>query len=157
MISAKLIMWEFFPHFFWITIGLADRLRSRFSEARGNSLRSAIPPELRRSIAYIAGRLIIGRPSAHIYDFSAAGYTHFSGFVEPEVQIYDHSADTQITGSPQSLYYPALARHVILKIERHKFNGYEAGSGSRFKGRIRQSAISLYDCTVDNCFHYLLA
>lgn len=39
----------------------------------------------RRAIAYIAGRLLSGSTSAHIYDYGESTYTSFAGNVSDEM------------------------------------------------------------------------
>jgi hypothetical protein len=102
-------------------------------------------PEARRSIAYIAARLISGRQGSSIYDYSGTGYTHFSGTVGNNVAIYDHSASAHISGSSKQFYHHGLSAQISLTINGKNFSGYDYGSSTHFSGSVSQSNVTLYD------------
>jgi hypothetical protein len=113
--------------------------------------------EARRSVAYIAGRLISGRQGSSIYDYSGTGYTHFSGTVGNNVAIYDHSASAHISGSSKQFYHHGLSAQISLTINGKNFSGYDYGSSTHFSGSVSQSNITLYDYGESKHFQYLLS
>jgi hypothetical protein len=106
-------------------------------------------------IAYIAGRLVSGRPSTNVYDHAAQRYFSFSGtFSGTDVQIYDHTRRSHISGNLKSgtLYDHEAQTHLQLQITGNDFTGYDHASGTHFSGQVRGSAIQLYDN--GEYFHY---
>ncbi|WP_321941663.1 hypothetical protein [Paraburkholderia tropica] len=100
----------------------------------------------RSCIAYIAGRLISGGSSNHVYDFSRSKHVSFSGSVDAQqVNIYDHDRGCHFGGAPSSLYDFGRGNHVRIEVNGSQFNGYDFGAGHHFRGTVQGSNISLYD------------
>jgi hypothetical protein len=113
--------------------------------------------EARRSVAYIAARLIRRRQGSPIYDYSGTGYTHFSGTVGNNVAIYDHSASAHISGSLKQFYHHGLRAQISLPISGKNFSGYDCGSSTHFSGSASQSNVTLYDYGESKRFQYFLS
>jgi hypothetical protein len=111
----------------------------------------------RRAVAFIAAKLIGKRSGSSIYDYAAGGYTHFSGNVGPDIAIYDHSASSHISGSPQQFFHYGTSAHISFSITGRNFSGYDYGSGSHFSGSVSQSNVTLYDYGESKYFQYLLS
>ena len=114
-------------------------------------------PEVRRGVAYIAGRLVRDRRGSALYDYSSSGYSHFSGTVGKSVSVYDHSARAHIAGSASSLFHYGVRAHITLHVKGNAFTGYDYDSRSAFSGQVRQSNISIYDYGEAKHFQFLLA
>ena len=57
-------------------------------------------------MAYIAGRLISGKSSSAVYDYSERGYTSYTGTVDTHaVSVYRHRVDNQGGAHPDHAEY----------------------------------------------------
>lgn len=101
----------------------------------------------RRTIAYIGGRLISGKRSSAIYDYSGGGYTSIDGSVtSSNVDVYDYGRSCHVSGSGGSLYDYGRGCHVDLKAkDATRFSGYDYGSSSYFEGTVSGASVSFYD------------
>jgi hypothetical protein len=115
-----------------------------------------MPPDVRRAIAFVAGRLISSRPASAIYDFSYPGYTYLTGTIGSSISIYDHGRRSHLTGSPTSFYDHATKGHVSLTLTGRSFTGYSFATAEHFQGTISQANVTLYDHMEHKHFHYLL-
>lgn len=109
----------------------------------------SINPSTKACIAYIAGRLVSGRDSSAVYDYSQGRYINVAGSVTGSaVSIYDYSRSCHISGggAPQiSLYDYGGSHHITLTIDGTGFSGYDYGSSTHFSGTVNGTAVSVYD------------
>lgn len=111
----------------------------------------------RRSVAYIGGRIISGRSSSSIYDYSVGRYTNMSGRVaDGRVAVYDYDQKNHISGSYSSLYHYGNNAFISLNISGNNFSGYDYDSGSHFSGHVTGNSISLYDYGAGSYFNYTI-
>ena len=112
---------------------------------------------LRAGIAYIAGRLISGRQSNHVYDYSRGKHIAMSGSVETgQINLYDHGRGAHITGSGTQLFDQSEGCHVSLQLNGNQFSGFDYGAGRHFNGNVNGSNISLYDYKERKHFQYAI-
>ena len=116
--------------------------------------------EVRRAVAYVAGRAVTGYRSTSVFDYAAAKYTNFSGDVsESAVSVFDFDARCHFSGSRHadnlSLYHYGVGGHVNLRLEANaRFSGYDYSSGSHFNGSVNGRNIQLYDFSEGRFFNY---
>lgn len=114
---------------------------------------------VRAAVAYVAGRLISGKQSSSVYDYSEGGHRSMSGQVTHDhVSVYDHVKSCHFSGSGGgssfSLYHYGESSHVSLKIDGHSFSGYDYGTSSHYSGTVSGFSISLYDYSKGSHFSY---
>jgi hypothetical protein len=104
----------------------------------------------RRAAAYIAGRLIAGRASNEVYDYSTKQHYRMYGDVSPGfVQVYDGDRYSYVSGSltPNGLiifdYY--TRQHIRLRISGDDFYGYDFETGAAFDGIVKKSSVTFFD------------
>lgn len=101
---------------------------------------------LRRAVAYIAGRMVAGSNSTHVYDYDSSKHFSFSGNADAtKCNIYDHDRRCHVTGAPPSLYDYGNQKHLTLDVKGTEFSGYDYASGKHFSGRVNGNSIFLYD------------
>jgi hypothetical protein len=112
----------------------------------------------RAAIAYIAGRLVTGRQTSHVYDYGRGSHASLGGSVTNDrVQVYDYDRSCHISGRPATLYDYGRSCHVQLKVAATgRFSGYDYGSSSHFNGRVSGRSISVYDYEMSSHFNYQL-
>jgi hypothetical protein len=112
---------------------------------------------VRAGVAYIAGRLISGSDSNHVYDYSRGRYVTMSGDVEDRsVHVYDYESRAYITGSGDNLYHYGERCHISLSVSDDTFTGYDYGTRTHFTGTVNGGAISLYDYQRGHYFNYIV-
>src|ERR1700686_5295710 len=99
-------------------------------------------PNVRACVAYLVGRIISGRRSSSIYDFSQSKHIAMTGKMsESRVSIYDHERGCHFGGKINtarcSLYDYGERHHISLEIRESKFKGYDYGNASHFSGSVR--------------------
>lgn len=125
-----------------------------------HEMRKRMNPGTRRSVAYVAARIITGKTSGSVYDDSAGGHASMSATITPSgVQAYDHRRGANFSGSVQgsrcSLYDYGEGAHVSLEINGSKFSGYDYGTGCHFNGTVQPSgSVSLYDYGAGSYFSF---
>src|SRR5260370_24568435 len=85
------------------------------------------------SIAYVAGRLLSGKETTSIYDYSQSKHILFSGTVNQQaVNVYDHARGCHFggtwDGTTFNLYDYAGKHHVSLTLKHDEFRGYAFSS-----------------------------
>lgn len=112
-------------------------------------------PHVRAGVAYIAGRMISGSKSSHVYDYSEGRYHTIGGRVYADsVRIYDYDEGVHIGGSGRRLFHYGEGSHILLRVSGRKFTGFDYGSGSHFSGRVNGKSVSLYDYERGQYFNY---
>jgi hypothetical protein len=106
--------------------------------------------DVRAAIAYIAGRLILGRDAAFVYDHFTAAKHLFSGDVAPErVFVYDIGRNCYFGGLFNGTQYPlwhyGRSHFVDLKIEGDKFKGFDHSKGANFHGSVTPGEVRICD------------
>ena len=111
--------------------------------------------DLRRAVAYIAGRILTGAPASAVYDHAAARHFHFSGEVAPErVSVYDHGRGCQISGAPPSLFDHGTSRFLKLEVKAGVVAGYDYASGTFYEATVTGAGVSVYDPDAGGHFGY---
>jgi hypothetical protein len=113
------------------------------------------------AVAYVAGRLVGGKTSSAIYDYSRSMYVKFGGDVRPgRVQIYDYEDSSHIAGNGSAeyinLFHYGRSAHIRLNIAGHNFNGFDFGRGAHFSGSVSGQNVSLYDYESSTWHQYSL-
>jgi hypothetical protein len=109
----------------------------------------------RRGIAYIAGRLISGRSSSSLYDYTEGRQSTFSGQVSTSrVNVFDQDRGSYITGTPPSLFDHGTGAYVRLTTQGDRFKGFDYQSGDHFSGRVNGRAVSLFDYGSSSYYSY---
>jgi hypothetical protein len=114
---------------------------------------------VRAAVAYVAGRLISGKESSSIYDFSEKDYTSLGGPVSPaSVNVFDYTHACYISGGGNGqtlkLFHCGVNNYISLTLRGDSFAGYDYGSGSHFSGMVRRFRIRLYDSGSNAYFSY---
>jgi hypothetical protein len=114
--------------------------------------------ELRRAVAYIAGRMISGSTATSVYDYDAGSYFSIDGEVSTSrVNVFDYSRSCYLDGNPPSLYDYGRGQFFGLELKvAQKFSGYDYGSSSFFDGEVKGETISIYDYGTGNYHDYSL-
>lgn len=111
--------------------------------------------DLRRGIAYIAGRIVSGQQASAVYDYTASGYFQLSGDVSSSrVNVYDYGRGCHLSGTPPSLYDYGTASYFDLKVEGPKVKGYDYASRTYYEATVDGRAISVYDFGEGSFFNY---
>jgi hypothetical protein len=117
-------------------------------------------PGTRRSVAYVAARIITKKASGSVYDYGAGGHTSMSATITPsDVRAYDHGRGAhfsgRLKGGRYSLYDYGRGAHVSLEIKGSKFSGYDYGAGCHFNGIVKSNgSVSLYDYGTGSYFSF---
>lgn len=110
---------------------------------------------LRRSIAYIAQRVVSGANLSAIYDYDSGSYYQFSGeATATRVNVYDYDRGCFIGGNPPSLYDYGEGSFIELKVNGQRINGYDYESGSFYEATVSGGGISVYDYDEGSFFNY---
>ena len=92
-------------------------LRTRACSCMVRKLVKAFTHWIGEQVTYIAGRLVKGQTSSHIYDYFESKYVNFSGFVSrSSISIYDYDEGCYISESSTNLYYCGDGHHITLKV-----------------------------------------
>lgn len=111
----------------------------------------------RACVAYVAGRLISGRQSSHVYDHSQSRHVSIGGSVSgSRVSVYDYDRGCHFGGSVGSLYDYGPGAHISLSVDGNRFRGYDYGDGCHYSGTVNGSSISIYDYGESRHFSYSL-
>jgi hypothetical protein len=100
----------------------------------------------RRAIAYMVAKATdIDKEISAIYDYKESAYFNFSGTLQDQVNLYDHSRSCYITGNLSSLYDYGTNTYMNLEIDAQNFKGYDYESNTYYSGNIAGGSISFYD------------
>lgn len=103
-------------------------------------------PHVRRAIAFIAGRLITGKSSTGLFDYSEGRHVSFSGKVTKDiVSIYDYDRGTHVGGSLSNLYFYGDGCGVQISIQGNRFNGFDFCDSGHFSGQVQGNTVWVYD------------
>lgn len=110
---------------------------------------------LRRSIAYIAQRVVNGVDLSAIYDYEGGSYYQFSGDVSTaSVNVYDYERGCFIGGDLPSLYDYGDGSFIEFKLNGQRADGYDYGSGSFYEATVSGRDVSVYDYGQGSFFNY---
>lgn len=106
--------------------------------------------DVRAGIAYIAGRLILGRDAAFVFDRFRATKHLFAGEVAPaRVHVYDVERNCYFgglfNGAGYALWHYGRRHFVDLKISAHAFNGYDHSMNRHFHGSVSAGEVWICD------------
>lgn len=100
--------------------------------------------QTRRAVAYIAARLISGRNSGSVYDYSISSHVSFSATIsDNRISAYDYDQSCHIGGSLPNLYHYGNSAHLSLTIAGTHFKGYDYDTSSHYSGKINGRSISI--------------
>jgi hypothetical protein len=99
----------------------------------------------KRAVSYIAGRLISGSNSCSVFDPIHSAYFNYSGTVFNNINIYDYTRSSYLTGDSNSIYDYGTGQYISLKIQGHQFSGYDYETCCYFKGSVNGNKINFYD------------
>lgn len=109
----------------------------------------------RRAIAYIAGRLISGKPSSSVYDYTEGGHVSFSGTVsQSSISVFDYDQSCYVSGSGTNLYHYGDSHYITLNADGSKFSGFDYGTSSYFAGTVSGGSVSVYDYGTSSYYQY---
>ena len=113
--------------------------------------------DLRRTVAYIAGRLVSGARSSAVYDYATGSYFQISGSVsDNHVSIYDYGRGCHVGGSTPSLYDYGNASFFEVKKHGSKVKGYDYASSTFYEATVNGRNVSVYDYGAGSFFSYSL-
>jgi hypothetical protein len=111
--------------------------------------------ELRACVAYIAGRLVSGRSSSSVYDYSQSKHTAIAGTVtNRQVAIYDYERGAYISGGAAQFYDYDEGCYISLQLTGNNFRGFDYGSASHFSGSVNGRNILMFDYEKGSHFQY---
>ena len=118
----------------------------------------------RACVAYVAGRLISGKPATSIYDYSQSKHVSISGTVNGKnVNLFDNDRGCHIEGSPGgdssdmlNLFDGGGSHCVELSIRKNMFGGYDYGDAHHFRGEMKGNSIEIYDFLDSTSFNFIL-
>ena len=114
-------------------------------------------PHIRHTIAYIAGRLITGKASLSLYDYSAGKYVFFTGSVEGNnISLYDHDRCAHIKGDLGNIHFYGDGCGVKVDIRGSNFDGYDFCGSGHFTGNAYGNLVCIYDYASAGYFNYLI-
>jgi hypothetical protein len=110
---------------------------------------------VRRTVAYVAARFLVGPSVTAIYDYTTGGHFQFSGEVSrSSVNVYDYGRGCHFGGSPPSLYDYGESHHVEFKLEGAMVKGYDYGASCHYEAKVNGKNINIYDYGVGSYFQY---
>lgn len=100
---------------------------------------------VRGAVTYVAGRLISGKRSTSIYDYSKSCHRSIGETVDSSrVNVYDYEAQCHFGGGGNgdvfNLYHYGEQGHVSLRISNLSFSGYDYGAQTLFSGNVNGSS-----------------
>lgn len=109
----------------------------------------------RRAVAYIAARLISGRNSGAVYDYSISSHVSFSATISGNrISAYDYDQSCHVGGSLPNLYHYGNSAHLSVKLAGAHFKGYDYDTSSHYSGTVNGRSISIYDYEHSQHFNY---
>lgn len=109
----------------------------------------------RACVAYVAGRVVVGKNSSHIYDYDRSRHVSIGGTIDgKQVSVYDYDRGCHFSGTLPSLYDYGRSCHVSVEIKGRNFSGYDYGSSAHFSGSVSGSSVSLYDYGTSQHYSY---
>jgi hypothetical protein len=116
-------------------------------------------PNLRTTIAFIAGRIITGRNTLSIYDHLQSKSVSFEGTISPSfVNIFNTDRGCYTAGPREEnicdLYDFGHQHLVDLQINGNEFTGWDDLTPCRFSGEVKGDDISFYDDGESKTFHF---
>jgi hypothetical protein len=108
---------------------------------------SAMRPNTRAMVAFVAGELIVRKNFHRIYDYSSGQILNFSvNITEFDVEVIDLSTKEQLAGGAFGKHF-SLTHYgeqalVELNIAGRNFDG-EHSKGPRFKGFVKDNLVTL--------------
>jgi hypothetical protein len=120
-----------------------------------------VEPNLRAVVAFVAGRLISGRVTATVYDYSRDIKIWVPGIVDKErVHVYDCRGRGYFGGRLDAerfkLYHYGGRYHVTLEIHGGSFSGYDHLKQCHFGGRLDGSLMHFADYALHSYFLYAI-
>ena len=114
-------------------------------------------PHVRRAIAFIAGRLITGRASSGIFDYTAGTHIPITGTVtETNISIYDHDQRAHVGGSLRNIHFYGDGCAAQISIHGNNFDGYDFCGSGHFIGHAQGNVIWVYDYASSAYFSYII-
>ncbi len=118
---------------------------------------------VRAVIAYVVGRLVTGKTSSAIYDYSESAFRSIDGQVMANtIDVFDYKAHCHChfggtgNGTSFSLFHYGDRHHVDLTITGTHFEGFDYGSRGHYSGDVSRDTTSLYDHKLQKHFSYTL-
>lgn len=118
-------------------------------------------PNVRAYIAYTAGRIVLEKELADIYDCTEQKSIALEGIVDThKVEIEDKQNCCKLLGkgynNSYELYNVSGQHFVELSIIGHTFKGYDYGKFFHFQGEVKGEKVSIYDYEFSQEFDYQL-
>jgi hypothetical protein len=115
----------------------------------------------RRAVAYIVGRLISGKTSGTIYDYTASSRYRIYGDVSPDfIQIFDDDRNSYIIGgiTPAgfSIFDYYTRQHINLRTSGNDYYGYDLETSSYFSGMVNKNTVAFFDYQYSKDFRYAI-
>ncbi len=117
--------------------------------------------EVRRAVAYVAGRLVSGKAATGLYDRNGGRQYPYSGdFTATKLSVRDHTENLEFTGAGGSgmytLSHTGNGKPVSLKIQGQVFEGFDYSSAKKYRGSVNGNMVSIIDDQVGQEFQYTL-
>lgn len=116
----------------------------------------------RRMLAYIVGRLILGKEATAVYDHGAKKWFNAAGHCRKDkIEVFDYERQCFLVGvfkGPRmSIFDNGTQKFVELKLKGgKKFEGFDYESGKHFGGEADPKAVALYDFADKKYHHYVI-
>jgi hypothetical protein len=116
---------------------------------------------MRRVVAFVAGRLVVGKAGNGVYDQSAGKQFTFSGeFNTTKLALRDHDQACDFTGMGGSglftLMHPVNGKPISLKVNGNSFEGFDYGCSKKYRGNVNGNHVSVHDDQVGQQFSFTL-
>lgn len=106
--------------------------------------------------AYILGRKIANIHTDTIYDQTTGNSSFFNGDVAQEINVYDTTRASYITGNTESIYDTATNEYINYEINGNTFTGYDTETRTYFSGTVEGTAITINDAEDNNYYIFNL-
>jgi len=115
--------------------------------------------QTRRAVAYIAGRIVSGKPAPSVYDHTTSRTYNFRGeFAATKITLRDLDSGSDIKGAGGSGMFTITqagnGKPVSLKLNGSTFEGFDYETAKRYRGVITGTSVAVQDDQHGREFQY---
>ncbi len=114
----------------------------------------------RRSIAFIAGKIIFNKNITSVYDYISGKYYNFGGIItNSNFSIYDYDNKCYISISKNgtnsySIFHYGNSKYMTFEYNKNDFKGFDYDSSRYFSGKVNMNSIAIYDYETSKYYNY---